>query len=56
MGKEGSFNLNIPINTPSQKITDLLNRIRDFENHEGVNQDYKVVQLNGFQGRFSKKC
>lgn len=51
MGKRRvSFNLNIPINTPSEKITDLLNRIRDLlENHEGVNQDYKVVQLNGFE-------
>ena len=56
MGKRRvSFNLNIPINTPSEKINDLLNRIRDLLRTMKVNQDYKVVQLNGFEDA-SLKC
>ncbi len=51
MGKRRvSFNLNIPLDTPSDKINDLLARIRELlENHQDVNQEYIVVQLSGFE-------
>lgn len=50
MGKRRvSFNLQIPLDTPAEKIESLLTKIRDMiNNHDDVNKDFIVVNLNGF--------
>ncbi len=50
MGKRRvSFNLHIPLDTPSDKINSLIVRIKEMlTKHDDINQDYIVVSLNGF--------
>lgn len=50
MGKRrSSFNLHIPLDTPADKITFLLSKIRKLlEDHDEVNQDFMAVNLSGF--------
>lgn len=50
MGKRKvSFNLHIPLDTPAEKIEYLLAKIRDMiNNHDDINKDLIVVNLNGF--------
>lgn len=50
MGKRRvNFNLNIPLDTPTNNINMLLRRIRELlANHEDVNQEMIAVNLSGF--------
>ena len=50
MGKRRvSFNLNIPLDTPAEKINSLLTRIKEMlVNRDDINKDLIVVNLNGF--------
>jgi len=50
MGKRKvSFNLNIPLDTPADKINSLLARIKEMLiNRDDINKDLIVVNLNGF--------
>ncbi len=50
MGKRRvNYNLQIPLYTPAEKIESLLTKIRDMiNNHDDVNKDFIVVNLNGF--------
>jgi len=50
MGKRRvSFNLNIPLDTPADKINSLLAKIKEMlVNHDDIHQDLIIVNLNGF--------
>lgn len=50
MGKRKvSFNLQIPLDTPSDKINSLIARIKEMlTKHDDINQDYLLVSLDGF--------
>ncbi len=50
MGKRRvSFNLQIPLDTPAEKIETLLSNLKEIlYNHEDINKDLIVVNLNGF--------
>ncbi|NLX64444.1 MAG: mechanosensitive ion channel family protein [Clostridiaceae bacterium] len=50
MGKRRvSFNINIPLDTPADKINTLLTRIKEMlVNRDDINKDLIIVNLNGF--------